>query len=107
MVTSIYRTNNLARIGVALMSDADARHWGYELSDASGVRVGSVYPVLARLLERGWLSDGWEMSPMPQRPPRRYYKITAEGRVALEQLLREFRGDHRFDGVPGLHSSAP
>ncbi|WP_184810776.1 helix-turn-helix transcriptional regulator [Actinophytocola algeriensis] len=36
--------------------------------------------MLSRLLEEGWLTDGWEdPTTIHGRPPRRYYEITKLG----------------------------
>ncbi|MGH3898140.1 MAG: PadR family transcriptional regulator [Pseudonocardiaceae bacterium] len=65
---------------------------------------GVLYPMLTRMLSEGWLTDGWEdpNTITRKRPPRRYYELTEEGRIALGGVLREARGDGRFVGLPGL-----
>jgi PadR family transcriptional regulator, regulatory protein PadR len=81
------------------MADANGRHWGYELSKRSGVRSGVMYPILRRMLDEGWLDDGWENQPRvggAQRPPRRYYRLTEEGKIELGALIAEARRDARF-----------
>lgn len=80
------------------MSDPDGRHWGYELSKEAGVRSGVLYPVLHRLLDEGWLIDGWEEMAEAgrKRPPRRYYQITDEGRQQMGATLAAARQDSRF-----------
>lgn len=81
------------------MSDASDRHWGYELSKRSGVRSGVMYPILQRLLDEGWVADGWEEQVKvgkAKRPPRRYYEVTDEGKIALGALVAEARHDARF-----------
>jgi PadR family transcriptional regulator PadR len=81
------------------MADPSGRHWGYELSKQSGVRSGVMYPALRRMLEDGWLEDGWEDQPQAgraKRPPRRYYELTDEGKLALGALIAEARRDARF-----------
>ena len=78
------------------MADASGRHWGYELSKQSGVRSAVMYPVLSRMLDEGWLEDGWEEQPSAgkaKRPPRRYYELTYEGKIALGALINEARRD--------------
>jgi PadR family transcriptional regulator PadR len=54
--------------------------------------------MLTRMLDEGWLTDGWEedAATRPKRPPRRYYEITDEGRRLLGALLRESQDDARF-----------
>ena len=53
-------TYALIQVSIALMDDVTGRHWGYELSKRSGVRSGVMYPILQRMLDEGWLTDGWE-----------------------------------------------
>ena len=45
--------------------------------------VASLYPLLYRLEERGWLKGRWVEKPGQRR--RRFYNLTAEGRGVLEQ----------------------
>lgn len=74
-------TKPLIAVAVALLSAPEDKHWGYELSRQTGVRSGVLYPLLGRLLDEGWLEDGWE-DPVEvgrKRPPRRYYQVTEEG----------------------------
>jgi PadR family transcriptional regulator PadR len=96
------RTYSLIQVAMALMADADGRHWGYELCKQSGVRSGVMYPTLQRMLEDGWLSDGWEEQAKAgkgRRPPRRYYELTSEGKSALGALVAEARCDARFCAI--------
>ena len=66
------------------------RH-GYEISKLIETRsdgrmkfhVASLYPLLYRLEERGWLQGRWVEKPGERR--RRFYKVTAEGRRVLAQ----------------------
>jgi len=68
--------------------DARPRH-GYELSKLIEVRSGgqiafhidSLYPLLYRLEERGWIKGTWVEKEGERR--RRLYKLTAEGRRVL------------------------
>jgi PadR family transcriptional regulator PadR len=95
----VRRTYALVQVAVALMSDPGGRHWGYELSKRSGVRSGVMYPALQRMLDEGWLADGWEDQPRAgraKRPPRRYYELTDAGRAELGAVIAEARRDARF-----------
>ena len=78
-------THNTLQVLMALMDDPFGRHWGYDLSKRTGLRSGALYPVLHRLLEEGWLQDGWEdaSDAHGKRPPRRYYELTPDGREAI------------------------
>jgi PadR family transcriptional regulator PadR len=103
-------TYAVVAIAAELMSDPSGRHHGYELSRASGIRSGVMYPVLKRMLDEGWLSDGWEdeaVASREKRPPRRYYRVTDLGRTALGAILAQARADKRFSRLisgpePGL-----
>lgn len=97
-------TYSLVQLAIALMSDASAKHWGYQLSKASGIRSGVMYPMLSRMLDEGWLEDGWEEGDpsKKKRPPRRYYTLTNRGRIELGAILQEARADRRFQtALPG------
>jgi PadR family transcriptional regulator PadR len=84
-------------VAVAIMSEPSSRHWGYELTQKSGVRSGVLYPILARMLAEGWLSDGWETPGTTEgRPPRRYYELTDKGKRELGAILAQARSDARF-----------
>ena len=50
----------------------------------TGLASGTLYPILARLVDRGWLDKDWEMSEDMSRPPRRIYRLTSFGRAQLE-----------------------
>ncbi|MGH3693372.1 MAG: PadR family transcriptional regulator [Pseudonocardiaceae bacterium] len=95
------KTHALVQVAIALMEDQASRHWGYELSKRSGVRSGVLYPMLTRMLDEGWLTDGWEdpTTIRDKRPPRRYYELTDKGRLELGAVLQQARRDARFAGL--------
>lgn len=45
---------------------------------------GTLYPLLTRLKNAGYLTYRWEEST--SGPPRKYYKLTAEGERLLQEL---------------------
>jgi PadR family transcriptional regulator PadR len=72
----------------ALTAGAGWRH-GYELSKETRLKSGTLYPLLMRFAERGWVEARWTEAAAPGRPPRHIYRLTAEGRrVAAESLDR-------------------
>ncbi|GAA2685872.1 PadR family transcriptional regulator [Nonomuraea recticatena] len=96
------RTHALIQVALALMEDIQGRQWGYELSKRAGVRSGVLYPILHRMLDEGWLEDGWEEAEgLGKRPPRRYYKLTDQGVSELGALLSQARSDVRFRSLLG------
>ncbi len=52
---------------------------GYQLSKATALRSGTLYPILQRLHEQGYLQAEWEPSTQPGRPPRHAYTLTDRG----------------------------
>jgi PadR family transcriptional regulator PadR len=91
------KTRASVQVAMALLS-GPARHWGYELSKRAGVRSGVLYPMLSRMLDAGWVEDGWEdpTTMRDKRPPRRYYELTDRGRLALGGVVQGARSDSRF-----------
>lgn len=87
----------LVQVAAVLIDNSTAKHWGYELTQRAGVRSGVLYPMLSRMLDQGWLTDGWEdPAQIVGRPPRRYYELTDEGRLQLGAVLRKAARDSRF-----------
>jgi PadR family transcriptional regulator PadR len=94
------QTRALVEVALQLIDDPFGRHWGYDLSVRSGVRSGVMYPLLHRMLEAEWLTDGWDDSQARRhRPPRRYYELTDLGRRSLGDLLEAARCDARFTSL--------
>jgi transcriptional regulator len=79
-----------AELLILSVLEARPRH-GYDLGTLIHTRSGgqlsfhidSLYPLLYRLEERGWIKGTWVEKPGERR--RRFYKITAEGRRVLAQ----------------------
>ena len=96
----------LAVLG-ALLDRPETELYGREIVRASGLEPGTIYPILQRLRAVGWVCDRWE-DPEPAhttgRPPRRYYRLTMEGRArAIHALQRRDRsGLGRLLALPGL-----
>jgi PadR family transcriptional regulator, regulatory protein PadR len=69
-----------------LHSAADWRY-GYDISRNTGLKSGTLYPILMRLAERELLETGWESSEAG-KPPRHLYRLTPEGlRFARENQV--------------------
>src|SRR5687767_5343444 len=79
-----------AELLILSLLEARPRH-GYDLSKLIHARsdgqltfhIDSLYPLLYRLEERGWIKGAWVEKDGARR--RRYYKLTAEGRKVLAQ----------------------
>jgi PadR family transcriptional regulator, regulatory protein PadR len=72
---------------VVLHALASGIRHGFDILDATGLPSGTVYPILRRLEREALVSAAWEDAAIAhgeQRPPRRYYELTAAGRAVLE-----------------------
>ena len=71
---------------LALLRDREM--YGFELTRALSsegglvASEGTVYPLLSRIRQDELVETFWESSP--QGPPRRYYRLTSDGHLALE-----------------------
>lgn len=78
--------------------------YGLELAKMTGLKSGTLYPILARLEDHALISSAWEeIDPAAvKRPRRRYYTLTGFGeRAALDMLSRaQRRSEQRRVGVP-------
>ena len=66
---------------------------GVEISKAAKVSIGTVYPLLARLEDAGWLSSEWEPVEPREigRPRRRFYNLTGAGYRKAQEALAELQ----------------
>ena len=55
--------------------------YGYDLSRSTGLKSGTLYPILMRLADRKLLETEWEASEPDKlgKPPRHMYRFTPEG----------------------------
>lgn len=70
------------------LCEADRPYYGVEISRATGLAHGTVYPILGRFTQRQWVTPFKAPSPL-SAPPRLYYEITPIGRTAANELLRK------------------
>lgn len=75
---------------LAVLDVLGGREWlyGLEVSAATGLKSGSLYPILIRLADRGLLESRWLEPERPGRPARHAYRITGAGRSALAAARR-------------------
>jgi PadR family transcriptional regulator, regulatory protein PadR len=57
---------------------------GYALATRTGLKSGTLYPILIRLADRGLVQARWQDDPAPGRPRRHLYRLTAAGLAAAE-----------------------
>ena len=67
--------------------------YGFSVMEMTGLPSGTVYPAMRRLERDGLIQSKWEaetIAAAEQRPPRKYYKLTAGGRATLEASLKRY-----------------
>jgi PadR family transcriptional regulator, regulatory protein PadR len=60
---------------------SDWRH-GYDIAKETGLKSGTLYPILIRLADRGLVEARWEAEQPAGRPRRHLYRLSAEGLAA-------------------------
>jgi len=60
---------------------------GYALASTTGLKSGTLYPILIRLADRGLVEACWQEEPQPGRPRRHLYRLTADGLASATGAL--------------------
>ena len=78
---------------LSLLAEDPAAWWhGYALMKATGLASGTLYPLLMRLAEEGFVESRWQEPGLRGRPPRHAYRITVAGLRRLAQGHAERSG---------------
>ena len=83
---SEFSAQTLAVLAVLCEQPSQWRH-GYALARQTGLKSGTLYPILIRLADRGLVEACWQEEPVPGRPRRHLYRLTADGQVAAAAAL--------------------
>lgn len=78
-----------------LLESPRSWHYGYALSQLSGLKSGTLYPILVRLADQGWLDTQWAAPEQPGRPARHTYRLTGEGARRARAKLAEVASTRR------------
>ena len=80
------RSPQTTRVLAEFLRDEKAWRYGYDISRDTGLKSGTLYPILMRLAEHRLLETNWE-TVEEGRPPRHLYKLMRDGlRYAREQV---------------------
>lgn len=71
-----------------LLATPEQSRYGHELTKHTDINKNTVYRILSRFEQRGWLTSELVDNKERGKPARRYYKLTKQGQVAASQLLR-------------------
>lgn len=80
-------------------------HYGLALMRDTGLKSGSLYPILSRLERDGLVGSRWEdIDPSAEgRPRRRLYRLTPDGVIEARRILTETAQQLGFT-VPGSYA---
>jgi PadR family transcriptional regulator len=71
----------------ALAARPSAWRHGYDLARETGLKSGTLYPILVRLDDREIVQACWEDGEPAGRPRRHLYRLTGEGLAAATAAL--------------------
>ena len=77
------------RVLELLLESRRSWHYGYGISQHTGLKSGTLYPILMRLAEQGWLEARWSEPDEPARPRRHSYRLTGAGARSARERLAE------------------
>ena len=78
----------LAVLAALAAEPSDWRH-GYDLARETGLKSGTLYPILVRLADREIVEACWEDGEPAGRPRRHLYRLTSDGLAAATAALAE------------------
>jgi PadR family transcriptional regulator, regulatory protein PadR len=71
------------------ISEPEAWRYGYDVSKETGLKAGTLYPILMRLHGQGWMETCWAEPEAPGRPPRHMCRLTPAGQQQARHRLAE------------------
>jgi DNA-binding PadR family transcriptional regulator len=96
---------------IVLQGIASGFCYGFDIIEATGLRAGTVYPILRRLEASGLVVSAWERLTRAKsagRPPRRNYRITRAGEAVLVEARARYPTVARvFESETGSGEPAP
>jgi len=71
----------------ALAAEPSSWRHGYDLARETGLKSGTLYPILVRLADRDLVAARWEEGEPAGRPRRHLYRLTSDGLAAATAAL--------------------
>ncbi len=88
MSMKMRRSPQTALVMAEFLSDEQEWRYGYDISRNTGLKSGTLYPILMRLAEHRMLKTSWETAETG-RPPRHMYKLTKDGLRTAREMVSE------------------
>jgi PadR family transcriptional regulator PadR len=83
---SEYSAQTLSVLAVLCDQPLQWQH-GYALAKQTGLKSGTLYPILMRLADRDLVEARWQDEPQPGRPRRHLYRLTTAGLASATGAL--------------------
>ncbi len=83
---SEFSAQTLSVLAALCQEPSQWRH-GYALAKQTGLKSGTLYPILIRLADRDLVEACWQDEPEPGRPRRHLYRLTAAGLASATGAL--------------------
>ena len=83
-----FSAQTLAVLAELCATPSQWRH-GYGIARDTGLKSGTLYPVLVRLADRGLVEACWEDEQPAGRPRRHLYRLTPEGLATATAALAQ------------------
>jgi DNA-binding PadR family transcriptional regulator len=88
-VLGLRRSAETALVLETFLTSPRTGRYGYDLGRSTGLKSGTLYPILMRLADAGVLEALWQRAE-PGRPARHVYRLTADGLRTARAYLREY-----------------
>jgi PadR family transcriptional regulator PadR len=85
-----FSAQTLAVLAVLAAQPSDWQH-GYAIARDTGLKSGTLYPILIRLADRGLMEARWEDEQPAGRPRRHLYRLTPQGLTRAGAALQAVR----------------
>jgi PadR family transcriptional regulator, regulatory protein PadR len=84
-------SRNMLRVLKMMLEQPLTPYSGADIAREIGIGSGTLYPLLQRLENAGWLKSEWEKIDPSEagRPRRRHYKLTGRGQTNAARALAE------------------
>lgn len=87
MDTPFRITEQLVRVLDVLLGDLTGEHYGFQVAKDAAIKTGTLYPIMTRLEDAGWLTSRWQDDDDTRGPRRRLYRLTREGLTNAPELV--------------------
>ena len=84
-------TSHTLKVLAALMASTEPNQSGADIARLTKMASGTLYPILLRLEEAGWVESHWEADDPHElgRPRRRLYRVTGVGARKAKSAIRD------------------